>query len=268
MKSESLMMAKIVRSGDTVEYYWYSDPIPCGRERGYDIIRSASNDEDDERGKRSDNLYRARQTVRRLIWANQTPYTKFVTLTYADTVLDVKKVQRHITTFVQRMRRNGFDMRYIYVLEHQKERGVKEGNEGCIHVHMVLFNDAYIPADTLSKLWGHGFVKINAIDDVRNVGAYVCKYITKDTVAAFGRQSYACSQNLNKPLVERIYVEGLGDTTTGLHPTTVYNQLDVSYYSSVQHDYRDAEGCVRSQTVFYSQGAWKNADIIEANNDE
>jgi len=68
------------------------------------------------------------------------------------------------------MRRHGYDMKYVYVLEHQSERGLKEGNEGCWHVHMVLFIDTFILKETLQKCWKHGFVDINAIDDVRDFG--------------------------------------------------------------------------------------------------
>lgn len=263
--SEANMIAKVVRSGETVEYYYYTEPILCGHERKYEIIRRT---DDDDGEKRTDNLYRARQTVRRLIWSNQTPYTKFVTLTYADTVLDVKEVLRAIKTFVQRMRRNNYEMSYLYVLEHQTERGRKEGNAGSLHVHMLIFNDKYIDHKTLENRWGHGFVRINALDDVQNVGAYVCKYITKENAAEFGRHVYGVSRGLERPRIERFYAEGLSDTTTGLHPVAVYNAIENSYNSSVTHDYRDKEGFAHSQTVFYSQGRWKNGDIIERSKDD
>lgn len=262
---ECNMFAKVVRSGDTVEYYEYSEPIMCGHERPYDVIRRTG--EYDSSEKRQDNLYRARQTVRRLIWTNQTKYTKFVTLTYADTVLEVKQVQRDITTFVQRMRRNGYEMRYLYVLEHQKERGNREENDGCLHVHMLIFNDKYLDHETLEKRWGHGFVKINALENVQNVGAYVCKYITKDNVTEFGRRTFACSNNLSRPKVERFYIEGFSDSTTGLHPETVRESIAERYNSSVTHNYRDRDGYGHTQRVVYSQGTWKDGDIIEKEKD-
>ena len=85
--SISHAFARVVVSGDVVEVYTYSVPITCGRERQFEIVRNPDREEGGE--KRMDNLYRARMNVRRLIWANQGQYTKFLTLTYAKTVLDL-----------------------------------------------------------------------------------------------------------------------------------------------------------------------------------
>ena len=60
--------------------------------------------------KRSDSMYRSRREVRRLIWSNQGKYTKFITLTYKETELDVDRVGKHIKSFVKAMRRKGYDM--------------------------------------------------------------------------------------------------------------------------------------------------------------
>lgn len=259
------MISKVVRSGDVVEVYSYSSAIEVGQERGYDIVRrdGTTVDDDDHETRREDSMFRSRQAIRRLIWCNQGQYTKFVTLTYAETVLEVKKVRRDITTFVQAMRRRGYDMRYLYVLEHQTARGLREGNEGCWHVHMVLFIDRYIPKADIEMCWRHGWVDITAIDCVRNLGAYVCKYITKDNTAEFGAHVYECSQGLKRPVEERIYLEGLGDTTMGLYPQQVVDALEVKYQSQMRHDYRDDLGAGHAQIVRYVQGRWRGDDLIE-----
>lgn len=265
---ELFMFSKAVRSGDKVELYVYSQSIKCGHERGYDIVRRDKTVVDEPLEKREDNLFRSRQNVRHIIWSNMGQYTKFVTLTYADTELDQKRVRRDITTFVQSMRRLGYDMKYLYVLEHQTKRGEKEGNEGCLHVHMVLFIDRYIPKSDLERCWKHGFVDINAIDDVRDLGAYVCKYITKENSAEFGSRVFACSKGLNRPKIERFYTDGLSDTTTGLHPKDVLDAMDVTFKSQIRHDYRDDEGAGHELIVNYYQGTWQDGDVIEQNNDE
>lgn len=265
---ELFMFSKAVRSGEKVELYVYSQSIKCGHERGYDIVRRDKTVVSEPLEKRKDNMFRSRQNVRHIIWANMGRYTKFVTLTYAETVLDRKKVRRDITTFVQAMRRLGYDMKYLYVLEHQTKRGKKEGNEGCLHVHMVLFIDQYIPKSDLEKCWKHGWIDINAIDDVRDLGAYVCKYITKENSAEFGSRVYGVSLGLKRPLIERFYTDGLSDTTTGLHPQEVLENMDVSYKSQIRHDYRDDEGAAHELIVNYYQGTWRDGDIIEQNNDE
>lgn len=129
---------KIVLSGAKIEKTSYSVPIMCDFEREHTPQRNAANAEN---GKRDDNLARARQTVRRIIWQNMTPHTKFLTLTCADICLDKKVFCRRLTTFFQSMNRQGYKLKYLYVLERQLERGKKEGNAGTIHAHIVVFND-------------------------------------------------------------------------------------------------------------------------------
>lgn len=257
------MFSKVVRSGDKVEVYVYSTGIKVGHERSYDIVKRKQDNTDETLEKREDNLLRARQRIRRIIWANIGQYTKFVTLTYRETILEIKQVQRDIRTFVQAMRRKSYDMKYLYVLEHQTERGKKEGNDGCWHIHMVIFIDDFIPKSDLESCWKHGWVDINSIDDVKDLGAYVCKYLTKENSREFGSRAFSASIGLEKAVEERFYTEGLSDTTVGLHPKEVLNNLDVCYNSQVRHDYLDEDGAGHALIVNYFQGTWKNGDIID-----
>lgn len=267
--AEAHLFSKVVISGDIVEVYTYSSAIKVGQERPYDLVRSDETEVKEPAGKREDNLYRAKQTVRRLIWSNWVPYAKFITLTYAETVLDVQKVRRDVRTFVQAMRRRGYDMKFLYVLERQKERGIKEGNEGCWHVHMVLFITDRIPYEILNACWPHGGTDIHKISDVKNLGAYVSKYITKEDAGELGSRVYNCSVGLTRPKVENFYLEGCSDTTyNGLHPKDVVDALDLVYRSTVRHDYRGSDGVGHTQVVSYYQGRWKDGNIIEVSRDE
>ena len=259
------MLSKVKMAGDTVEVINYSSPILCGYTRTHSIVKRTEGRVED---RREDNLYRSRKRLRELIWANEVPFMKFVTLTYAETCLEVKKVRRDITTFVQAMRRNDYEMKYVYVLENQIERGKREGNDGCLHVHMLIFNSAYLDFNLLNKCWKHGQTDIKATEHVENAGAYVCKYITKQGVRAFGQQVYGCSNGLKRPIEERFYMEGLSDRTTGLHPSEVVQSLNVTYRKSVQHDFRMKDGRCKSLTVEVLQGKWKDENIIEARRDD
>lgn len=71
---------------------------------------------------------------------------------------------------------------------------------GAVHYHCLL-NIPYIPHKELQNLWGHGFVFINAIEHVDNIGAYILKYMTKDNndVRLMGQKAYLSSRNLIKP---------------------------------------------------------------------
>lgn len=259
------MYFKVVVSGDIVEVIEYSSPVPCCFERETKIERKEQNTEEIQ--KREDNLYRARKNIRHIIWSNQTKYTKFVTLTYAETVLDTKKVQRDITTFVQSMRRMDYDMKYLYVLENQRARGEKEGNDGCLHVHMLIFLDKYIKLEDLNKAWKHGQTDIQVIDDIQNLGAYVCKYITKDNMAKYGKRTYACSKGLKRPTEERFYTVGCSDSYYGeLSPEDVLNAIDVKYKATKRHDYiSPTDGSGQCQTIRYIQGQWKDKNIFKDN---
>lgn len=252
--------SRVVVSGDVVEVYTYSVPISCGRERQYEIVRNPDKEGGGE--KRMDNLYRARMMLRRLIWSNQGKFTKFITLTYAVTTLDSKKVHRDITTFVQSMKRKGYPLKYVYVLENQRERGIKEGNEGCLHVHMVVFIDRFIPLDVLRSCWKHGFVGIEKIDDVRNLGAYVCKYITKDNYTAFGNRVFSSSIGLERSREEMFYTEGYSTTEIGFHPDDVLQSLDIKFHTQMRTDWLDENGVAREQLVNYYQGSWSDFVIL------
>lgn len=251
------LKTKVIVCGDIVEVIEYSDGVLCNVKRDYVIERKGEGESD---GKRLDNLYRARQNIRRLVWCNITKqFTKMLTLTYAETVLDPKTVKRDIKVFVKQMRRFGYDMKYLYVLEHQTKRGKKEGNAGCLHVHMFLFDDEKVSLDHLNRAWKHGQTDIKVLRDIRNSGAYVCKYITKENYAEYGAHVYGCSRGLKRPTEERLYREGWTDTLVeGTTTRDIVDGLDISYSSTVRHDYRDKAGVCRSETVKYYQGTWKN----------
>ena len=84
------------------------------------------------------------------------------------------------------------DLKYLAVIEFQRR--------GAVHYH-VLLNIPYIPQKDLQELWGNGFVFINAIDHVDNIGAYILKYITKDNNDSrlMGQKAYLTSRNLKQP---------------------------------------------------------------------
>lgn len=232
------IVAKIVKCGHKIEIYTYNQPIPVGFEKTVAKAEDTVDPEEREQHKRLDNLYRARQTVRRLIWCNITKYTKMITLTYADAEFDIKRVRRNLCDFLKKMKRRGYVLPYLYVLEHQKGRGDREGNEGSLHIHLIAFSDRFIPTDVLHECWTYGTnVDIHTLKDIRDLGAYVCKYITKETVAEFGGHCYECSQGLKRPEIENVYAEGYTDTCNdpqGL--SRILSQVRPTYTSRVNYD--------------------------------
>ncbi|MCL4386390.1 MAG: hypothetical protein M1326_08790 [Cyanobacteria bacterium] len=59
----------------------------------------------------------------------------------------------------------------------------------------------YIPKAELYKIWRNGFVKINDIEKVDNVGAYIIGYMNKkiNDKRLLGNKAYLISKNLNEP---------------------------------------------------------------------
>jgi hypothetical protein len=187
---------KLIISGDVMEFYAYEKSIA----RGYKIDpgsapgRSVEASEEDKQKNRTLVLSRAQKRVRRLINANKCRGVKFVTLTFAENIQDLDLANAHFNRFIKRAQYRLGKFGWLVVPEFQKR--------GAIHYHLVTFGLGYVPNSTLREIWGHGFVRINRCDDVTNLGAYVCKYMTKqpgEVDKLIGRRSWWCSRGLLEP---------------------------------------------------------------------
>lgn len=136
-------------------------------------------------------INRTKTEIRRLVNSNL-QLNKFLTLTFADNITDLKIANRIFNKFVMRMMYKYPDFQYLAVPEFQKR--------GAVHYHL-LCNLSYIKNIELQKAWGQGFVKINRIDNVNNVGAYISKYLGKEMdERVFGKKKFFRSQDLNTPI--------------------------------------------------------------------
>ena len=261
--AKTFVTEKCVFSGQYIEFYKYSLPIQCDYARKHNVFKLKVPD-DEEYERREDNLSRARQSVRRIIWCNVTPHTKFLTLTVKDNITDVKEFRRMFTTFLQSMKRNGYDLRYLYVLERQKR--------GAIHAHCVVFNDEKIPLKVLKKCWHYGRSEIKILNGLKyktaerivDVGAYVCKYITKESVTEWGSRTYNCSKGLKRPV--DISLKQFGDFDIGLFedPDDVHRILVEQMLRHAKWNYCDNKTILldRSdtpiiQSIDYFQGTFE-----------
>lgn len=197
---------KIVIAGEIVEVYEYSKGYKTGftiDKDKHDVGRKkdfVSEEYDENRGKV---LHRAKKRLMGLINANNDAYgrefsTKFLTLTFRENITDIKWANREFSKFIQRLNYRVFNtkksnLKYSAVIEFQQR--------GAIHYHVVIYNMPYLDADVISEVWTYGFVKINKIDHVDNLGAYVTKYMTKDNddPRLQGEKCYFNSRGLMKP---------------------------------------------------------------------
>lgn len=223
---------RVVCCGHIMEVYTYSEGIwtdfqsKGGRRTGEESL----NPENRARSARA-----ARKNVLRQLNANfgNVKNVKFVTLTFRDgAVEDVTNVQecnKAFKEFMQRLRyQYGNEFKYLAVIEFQDARG-----RGAVHYHMLV-DLPYIKAKDLADLWGNGFIKINKIDHVDNVGAYVVKYMVKDSgdTRLQGQKAFLGSRNLEKPVV--LYGEAAERV---LHAYKLGEAVLPVYLASYHNDY-------------------------------
>ena len=98
----------------------------------------------------------------------------WITLTFGENkVYEPKKLLPYFELFIKRLRYKYSSQKidYIYIPEpHEK---------GDWHIHLLLKSNKslVIPNKILSELWGEGFVKVNRLKNIDNVGAYVSAYL-------------------------------------------------------------------------------------------
>lgn len=187
---------RLVVSGDTFELYEYERPYFYNRspqKKAGSTTPSPS-----LKGRRADNLTSARMRIRRLIASNESAYgerLKFVTFTFARNVTNLEEANRLWAEFARKMRERHGALKYLCVVEFQKR--------GAIHYHVLYFNLPFVYGvkDALAKTWGHGFVKIVTVSHVKNLGAYVSKYLQKDIMdrRLVGEKAFFCSKGLIQP---------------------------------------------------------------------
>jgi len=189
---------RLVVSGDYFEEYNFAKPFWVGFPRLQPtklypkIVVSRPQEE-----LRADNVRRTRKQIRRLVNCN-IDMTKFVTLTYSENCQDVTSAYKDFDAFVKRLKRFlSSDVKFLCVPEFQDKNG-----RGAVHFHL-LANLPYIPKPVLEKLWGLGWVRINEVNHVTNLGAYMSKYLGKANFDKrfFRKKKFTRSQNLKDPLV-------------------------------------------------------------------
>lgn len=198
MKQKLQNTEKVVVSGRILEYFDFSGVVDWGVES------------------RELSLRRARKTLRRKINTNAGQWWDdinsrwfqplFVTLTFKENVTDITEANKCFKLFIKKFNYNVFKskkavLKYVVVMEFQER--------GAVHYHAIFFNVPFFDLRMMFDLWDYGRTEVKSIDDIKNVGSYVVKYMVKefDDVRLHGKKSYFSSRGLLKPLV--IYDTGL-----------------------------------------------------------
>ena len=217
---------RAVIAGDVIEVYEYEDLQVSQKGKSCKDRKKREDRTDEDREKdRKRNLWRARKGLIRTINANVGEHgrerAKFFTMTYGTDheTYDVKEGNTEFNKFIKRLEyRLKRKVHYTAITRFQdghRQGGKEGGREGVIHHHVVFYDLPYVPHEKVSAIWGWGFVWINAIDDVDNLGVYVVEgYMGKemDDPRLNGQKHYWSSRGLVKPKE----IAGNVDPTIGL----------------------------------------------------
>lgn len=197
---------KLIISGSRVELYKYEAPVKSGVKRKKKrIVKRRTQEQVIEQVKKSEesnykmevmrfsSLRRTRARITKLINANEDLQT-FITLTFKENITDLREANIVFKKFILRLKYSHKNLKYLAVPEFQKR--------GAVHYH-VLVNIDYLDNSKLAEIWQQGFVMINKVKHVNNLGLYVSKYICKDLfdVRYFGMRKILCSKNLEQPMI-------------------------------------------------------------------
>jgi len=207
LKAKTSYRHKIIKAGLFVEEYFYDEDIIHGRKRTKK--RKKPKPKEEQKEMTSGALRRTKMNIMRLVNSNP-DFITFLTLTFDENkaankkdITEFEKCNYWFMTFIQRLKYNFPNIKYLAVPEFQGDyyfrTGIKKEFGGAIHYHLLL--DQKIDSKKMEKIWGHGFVKINKIQAINNVGLYVSKYLSKESFNKkyFGKKKFFYSRNINRP---------------------------------------------------------------------
>lgn len=192
--------------------------------------------------RRTDNIAALKKSFKRnrdLINCNFTGADNelFVTLTYADRKRgkNIKAVNADFDRFLKRLKRKTHTITtslvWFSALEPQAD--------GTWHMHCLLKwrdrNRIFIANKKLAKLWGCGFTKTTAINNISNIGAYLTAYLTNIIV---------------DPTADNMTKQSTKWTINHKHMVEKGGRL--GYYHAFTHVGRHSRNCEQPQTVYMS----------------
>jgi len=191
---------KAVLFGDRIDRYQYDRVrVTFAREEGSPTRKT-------EGERQESSIKRSATQIYRLVEANVRKHGDFepvfATLTFKENIEDLKLANNIFKNFLKRLNyKLDTSLRYICVPEIQYERQQKYG-VAVWHFHVVFFNLPFLPFWEFQETWGQGWTRIEGIDEIRSMGAYLAKYLQKSLMERklFGRKAYFTSRALCRPI--------------------------------------------------------------------
>lgn len=230
-KTPNFFNHKIIKSGNVIDYYEYENPVfyntpPKKKGAGSEFKEV---DRSDEYKKR--NIFKTRNRIIRLANTNFKIGNKFLTLTFKDTdkfdVTNIEECNERKTSFMKKLKGKYPNLKYLVRLEFQDKF-----DRGAIHYHIIC-NLPYVHHTKLTKLWGHGSIDIEKIDNYKKLGPYIAKYLTKnlDDKRLDNHRVFSYSQNLKNPTTH------IGPLVPDLLKVIERMGVQPSYQAEYQSDY-------------------------------
>lgn len=206
---------RAIRTGNILEVFEYQYAY------WYNFAPSVKGDVEsfeNEEGRRMDSIVRAQTKIRRLVNANSFVWGYqpiFVTYTFRENITDIVEANTMFTSHMRMLKKRiGKHLRYVAVPEIQGSRLEKYG-VAVWHFHVVFFDLPFIYGikNIFAEEWEHGFVQVKSIKHVKNVGAYISKYFSKQWAEsrAKGKKSFFSSFGLYQPVVHYSLLTALPD---------------------------------------------------------
>jgi hypothetical protein len=204
---------RAVIAGHIIKLYKYSDLQVCQKGKTCkDRQKREDRTEEEKQRDRKRNLRRARDGLIDSINANvDRPWgemLKFFTMSFKDDIFDLKQANGEFNKFIKRVEYHiKRKVHYTVIARFQDGKrpgGKAGGRDGVIHYHVLFYDLPYVPHEKLTAIWDRGFVWINAVDDVDNVGVYMVEgYMGKemDDERLNGQKHYWSSRGLSRPVV-------------------------------------------------------------------
>ena len=128
---------------------------------------------------RSENINSIRKTMKNLRYLINNNFEGkknelHIILTYKENMTDNKQLYKDCDRFMKKLKyRQKTTIEYINVVEAQ--------GRGAWHCHLLAVfpqqKEVFIRNSDLADMWGHGFVRLNRLEDVDNIGAYLSAYL-------------------------------------------------------------------------------------------
>lgn len=218
---------------------------------------------------RSQNLNSLRQTFKKLRYLINNNFVGaknelFVTLTYRGDLQtsDHLKVGKDYDNFLKRLKRRFKSQTTIDAI-----RVLEPHASGKWHLHVLFrFNELeriFIPNEVLAELWGNGFVTIQSLEDVDNIGAYVSAYLADMEITEENILSFVGKELDLKEIDGKKYVKGarLPFYKSGVN---IFSKTKgIAYPDRQRMYYQEAKKIVGAATPHYT----KSIELADEEND-